>query len=57
MQFLASANRLYAIDNKEVLTYQIKAPVQWGVTTTAATRENGGVSIKALVQWGVTTTL
>ena len=27
LQFLASPNHLFAIDNKEVLTYQIKAPV------------------------------
>ena len=54
--FLFHLRSVLFMKYKEVTTYQIKAPVQWGVTTTSFVYIRSGWVIKAPVQWGVTTT-
>ena len=54
-QFFLDQNASFLFDRKELSIDHIKAPVQWGVTTTAFATRNFSTVNKALGQRSVTT--
>ena len=55
--FLTTQKASFMFSYKGLYSHHIKAPVQWGVTTTAVIIWSTVLLIKAPLQWGLTTTI